>query len=115
MNGKRAKQLRRDAAIAGLSEQTVYENRTAGVIWGSLPYLKDANKKDTDIVDSKKLNKALNKISNPKFQRVLVNAGLGATKYIRFLRYSPGIPLKMDLCQRKLYQGLKAKYLTMVS
>lgn len=88
---------------------TIYEE-SADSVWGFLPYVKDSDGKPTNVVDRTKLKKSLNKISNAKWKTEFEKS----KGYFKLLRYVPGRPVKLDLCERHIYQGLKRKYCKVV-
>lgn len=107
MNSKKAKALRRTAKLAGAPVDTVY-TESNDVLWGPLPTVKGPDGKYTDVIDKKRLNKALDNIPNAKFKNVTLKAGPRSTKLAKELRYVAGIPAKLGLCERMIYKKLKA-------
>jgi hypothetical protein len=100
LNGKQAKRLRKQVKALNLPEKTTY---TEGVqnLWGPLPYIEG-----TRVVDGNELKKRLKGAKNPKWQTILTSR----TWYQRFVRYLPGKPIKMELCERQVYQQMKKKF-----
>ena len=99
MNGKQAKRLRKAVKLLGLPEKSIYKEGKDS-LWGSFPYIEN-----TVLVDGKKLNKVLNKAKNPKVKTILN----GSHWYRKYLRYFPGKPIKLELCERQVYQQMKKK------
>ena len=98
MNGKQAKRLRKQVKMLGLPEKTTYEAHEDS-FWGPLPY-----KEGTTIVDGVELRKRLKGVKNVKWQTILT----GSHWYQRFIRYIPGKPIVLALCERQVYQQMKA-------
>ena len=106
MNAKKAKQLRKTAKLAGAPVDTVYKD-SADSVWGPLPKIKGADGKLTDVIDRDRLSQALQKVKNPKFKSITLKTGAKGTKIEKELRYVPGIPTKLGVCERMVYKQLK--------
>ena len=107
MNAKKAKQLRKTAKLAGAPVDTVYKD-SADSVWGPLPTRQtEDGKAIPGTVDKFKLNKALQKISAPKFKNITLKTGFNSTRIEKELRYVPGIPTQLGVCERMIYKHLK--------
>lgn len=84
--------------MLGLPEKTTYKVGEPE-FWGPLPYIEG-----TRIVDGEELRKRLKGVKNPKWQTILTSQ----TWYQRFIRYIPGKPTTLELCERQVYQQMKA-------
>ena len=107
MNAKKAKQLRKTAKLAGAPVDTVYKD-SADSVWGPLPTRQtEDGKAIPGTVDKVRLNRALQKISAPKFKSITLKTGAKGTKIEKELRYVPGVPTKLGVCERMVYKQLK--------
>ncbi len=102
MNGKQAKKLRKLAKLVKGEGVTEYQDFKDS-LWGKLPMILNAQNKPTNVIDKKKLKKAIIKSRNPKFR--------GQGHSIEF-RYIVGQPRWMATGWRQLYQDAKKEYLS---
>lgn len=103
MNSKKAKQLRKILKQQQIDcKDATYKEKYRHSVWLRLPRVKDDDGNPIPWkIDWKQIKEHLAKIDNPKFR------GQGLDKQ---LRYSPGIPIKLDEeSGRAQYQKLKSE------